>query len=271
MTEMDPRTEVFIRMSCFAGVLLLMLAWELIAPRRTLSVNRKWRWSSNLGLVVINNVLVRLVVPLTAMGAAEWTHHSGWGLLNLVGWPTWIEFLIGVVVLDLAIYAQHVLFHCVPWLWRLHLVHHADLDFDVTTGLRFHCIEILLSALIKLAVVVLLAPPVMAVLAFEVVLNASSMFTHSNIRLPLWLDARLRWLMVTPDMHRVHHSVIPSETNRNFGFNLSWWDYIFRTYQSQPAEGHHGMDIGLQELRDERQTERLPGMLMLPFAWRRRP
>ncbi len=267
---MDARTEVIIRMSCFAGVLLLMLAWELVAPRRTLSVKRTWRWSSNLGLVVINNVLVRLVVPLTAVGAAEWAHLSGWGLLNMVGWPTWVEFLIGVLVLDLAIYSQHVMFHYVPWFWRLHLVHHADLDFDVTTGLRFHTFEILLSALIKLAVVLLLAPPVVAVLVFEVVLNATSMFTHSNIRLPQWLDARLRWLMVTPDMHRVHHSVIRRETNSNFGFNFPWWDYIFRTYRSQPEEGHCGMQIGLEDLRDEHQTERLPGMLMLPFV-RRRP
>ncbi|EMI44933.1 sterol desaturase-related protein [Rhodopirellula sp. SWK7] len=246
-------------------MLITMAAWEWLAPPRKLSLKRPWRWSSNIGLVVLNGLLVRLLVPMTAVGAAVYAQTQGWGLLNIVDWPMWLEVAIGILVLDLAIYGQHVLFHAVPWLWRLHMVHHADMDFDVTTGLRFHTFEILFSALIKLGVVIVLGPAAVVVVAFEVMLNATSMFNHSNVSIPLWLDRVLRFLVVTPDMHRVHHSIIRRETNTNFGFNLPWWDYLFRTYVAQPKDGHEHMLIGVKELRDEHQTERLPGMLQLPF------
>jgi sterol desaturase/sphingolipid hydroxylase (fatty acid hydroxylase superfamily) len=188
-----------------------------------------------------------------------------WGLLHQVRWPAWLEVALAVLAFDLAIYLQHVMFHAVPALWRLHMVHHADLDFDVTTGLRFHTLEILLSALIKLAVVVVIGPPAVAVVIFEVLLNATSMFNHSNVRMPGWLDRLLRWLVVTPDMHRVHHSVIRRETNSNFGFNFSWWDVLLGTYRDQPAAGHETMTIGVSHLREERQVDRLLPMLAMPL------
>lgn len=264
-------SEVAIRLTCFFFVLLAMIAWELLAPRRHLLLKRRWRWSSNIGLVVLNGILLRFLVPITAAGAALFAQASGYGLLNFVDWPIWLEVSISVVAFDAAIYGQHVLFHMVPWLWRLHMVHHADMDIDVTTGLRFHTIEIFLSALIKLAVVFLLGPPAIAVVIFEVLLNATSMFNHSNISIPLWLDKLLRLVVVTPDMHRVHHSVIRRETNSNFGFNLPWWDYLFRTYLSQPRDGHQQMTIGVSDYREETQTQRLPGMLQLPFRSRCNP
>ncbi len=242
-----------------------MAAWEWLASRRKLTLKRPWRWSGNIGLVVLNGLLVRLLVPMTTVGAAVYAQTQGWGLLNIVDLPMWLEVAIGILVFDLAIYGQHMLFHAVPLLWRLHMVHHADMDFDVTTGLRFHTFEILLFALIKLAVVIVLGPAAIAVVAFEVMLNATSMFNHSNVSIPLRLDRVLRFLVVTPDMHRVHHSIIRRETNSNFGFNLPWWDYLFRTYVPQPKDSHEHMSIGVKELRDEHQTERLTGMLQLPF------
>jgi len=267
---MDEQLEVTIRLTSFGGVLLGMFLWEWLTPRRRLVAKRSWRWSSNLGLVVINGILARVVMPVTAVGAAQWASHRHWGLFNIIELPSWIEIVAALLILDLAIYGQHVLFHWVPWLWRLHMVHHADLDCDATTGLRFHTLEILLSAFIKLAAVFILGPAAIAVVIFEVLLNASSMFNHSNIRLPQWLDSILRRWVVTPDMHRVHHSVIRSELNHNFGFNLPWWDRLFRTYQAQPRAGHEGMRIGVEDFRDERQTNRLPGMLTLPFRRRQR-
>ncbi|MEQ8790265.1 MAG: sterol desaturase family protein [Pirellulaceae bacterium] len=268
---MSPGLEISIRLGCFLGVLLLMAAWEFAAPRRRLQVKRPRRWASNLLLVAINTGVVRVLVPLTAVAAALWAESRDWGLLHVVDLPMGIEVVLAVVALDLAIYVQHVLFHKVPLLWRMHLVHHADLDIDVTTGVRFHTLEILLSTLIKIGVVVLLGAPALAVLVFEVLLNATSMFNHSNINLPVWLDRLMRLVVVTPDMHRVHHSVVPRETNSNFGFNLPWWDRLFRTYRPQPEAGHQRMQIGLTPLRDERQVDRLPGMLLLPFRWRSDP
>jgi sterol desaturase/sphingolipid hydroxylase (fatty acid hydroxylase superfamily) len=194
--------------------------------------------------------------------------ERGWGLFANVAVPGWLAVVLSVVLLDLVIYLQHVLFHAVPLLWRLHMVHHADLDFDVTTGVRFHTIEILLSLGIKMGAVVLLGTPALAVLIFEVLLNATSMFSHGNVRLPGWLDRVLRLVLVTPEMHRVHHSARPRETNSNFGFNLPWWDYLLGTYRAQPAEGHEGMTIGLTQLRDERRADRLHWMLVLPFLGR---
>jgi sterol desaturase/sphingolipid hydroxylase (fatty acid hydroxylase superfamily) len=257
--------ESLIRLGCFGSVLLLMALWEALAPRRRLTVRRPGRWASNLGLVALNALALRFLVPLGAVGTALLAHERGWGLLNNVTWPGWLAVPLAVVALDLAIYLQHVMFHAVPLLWRLHLVHHADLDFDATTGVRFHTLEVLLSMGIKMGAVVLLGAPAVAVVAFEVLLNATSVFSHGNVRLPAWLDRLLRLLVVTPEMHRVHHSAIPRETNSNFGFNLPWWDYLFGTYRAGPAEGHEGMTIGLKEPRDERLVERLPGMLALPF------
>src|SRR5262249_38394150 len=223
------------------------------------------RWFSNLGLVALNSVLVRLVLPLSAFGTALVATDHAWGLLNRWSAPTWIKFAIALAALDFAIYLQHVLFHAVPMLWRLHMVHHADLDFDVTTGLRFHTLEILISTFLKIAVVAALGPPVWAVLTFEVLLNATSMFNHSNVRLPLWIDGALRLVVVTPAMQRVHHSVDRGEANTNFGFNLPWWDRLLGTYRYQPGAGHEAMQIGVSHIRDEEVVERLPAMLALPF------
>jgi sterol desaturase/sphingolipid hydroxylase (fatty acid hydroxylase superfamily) len=263
---MSEQLEITVRLAFFGGVLLVMTLWELLAPRRRLTVRKAPRWASNLGLVALNVVLARLLIPTTAVAAAFVAQSRGWGLLHLIDWPTWVEVVLAVLAFDLAIYLQHVMFHAVPALWRLHMVHHADLDFDVTTGLRFHTLEILLSALIKLAVVVVVGPAVVAVVIFEVLLNATAMFNHSNVQMPARLDMLLRWLFVTPDMHRVHHSVIRREANSNFGFNLSWWDFLLGTYRAQPAMGHEGMTIGITSLRDESQVDRLPGMLLLPFG-----
>lgn len=262
---MSGAVEITIRLAFFAGILLAMALWELLAPRRRLTAGKPLRWASNLGLVALNVVLARFLVPVTAVALAIAAQERGWGLLHLVEWPAWLEVILAVIALDLAIYVQHVLFHAVPLLWRLHLVHHADLDIDVTTGLRFHTCEILLSALIKLAAVVVLGPSAVAVVIFEVLLNATSMFNHSNVRLPGWLDWLLRAVVVTPDMHRVHHSTLRQETDSNFGFNLPWWDYLLGTYRAQPRAGHTAMSIGLPHLRNEREVDRLPQMLVLPF------
>jgi sterol desaturase/sphingolipid hydroxylase (fatty acid hydroxylase superfamily) len=257
--------EAVYRLVPFAGVFLAMALWEALAPRRKLLLRRPKRWLANLTLAAANSLLVRLLVPLSAVSLAAWLAEQKWGLLPLLSLPAWISFVLAVAALDLAIYFQHRLFHAVPLLWRLHLVHHADLDFDVTTGLRFHTVEIFLSALIKLAAVAALGPSPWAVLSFEVLLNCTSMFNHSNVLLPGPLDRLLRGIVVTPEMHRVHHSSIPAETNSNFGFNLPWWDFLFRTYRDQPALGHTEMEIGLSHLRDERQTQRLDRMLLLPL------
>lgn len=256
--------EVLIRVGFFFGIFVLVALWELLAPRRPLTTSKTARWVSNLGITVLNPVAVRLLFPLMPMGVALLAHKSGWGLLNNFTLPHRLEVVVGVIALDFVIYLQHVMFHTVPVLWRLHMIHHADLDFDVTTGLRFHPIEIMLSLIIKLAVVVLIGAPALGVLIFEVLLNATSMFNHGNIRLPLGIDWKLRLLVVTPDMHRVHHSVAIRETNSNFGFNLPWWDRLLGTYRDQPAAGHQGMSIGLSQFRDAQRLS-LPWMLALPF------
>jgi sterol desaturase/sphingolipid hydroxylase (fatty acid hydroxylase superfamily) len=259
------QTEAGIRLACFLGVFIAMAVWEVFAPRRMLRAGKAQRWGSNLGLVVLNSVLLRFIAPLGAVGFSLFAETQHWGLFNTVKAPHWLAIPVSVLVLDFAIYLQHVMFHALPLFWRLHMVHHADLDFDVTTGLRFHTLEILLSMGIKAAVVLLLGPPAVSVLIFEVLLNATSMFNHSNVRMPLGLDRVLRWLVVTPDMHRVHHSIHSRETNSNFGFNLPWWDRLMGTYRDQPAEGHTEMTIGLAELREERIADRLHHMLLLPI------
>ena len=225
------------------------------------------RWSGNLGVVVIDTFLVRLAFPVAAIGMAMLAESRSWGLLNNFLLPSWISFLLTIAALDLAIYLQHVMFHAVPLFWRFHRMHHADLEFDVTTGLRFHPVEILLSMGLKIAVVAALGPLPSAVLVFEVLLNASSMFNHSNVRIPLGIDRVLRLLIVTPDMHRVHHSVHVQETNSNFGFNLPWWDRLFGTYRPQPKEGHEAMTIGIEQFREVRDL-RLDRMLIQPLLGR---
>jgi sterol desaturase/sphingolipid hydroxylase (fatty acid hydroxylase superfamily) len=256
--------EPFIRLGAFGGVFTVMVIWELVGPRCKQAIGRGMRWPSNLGVVMVDTLLVRLVFPVTAVGLALVAETHGWGLFNEITLPVWIAVFASVVLLDLAIYFQHVLFHAVPALWRLHRMHHADLEFDVTTGLRFHPIEILLSMVIKLAVVAALGAPAVAVLIFEVLLNATSMFNHGNVHLPLGFDRALRWFVVTPDMHRVHHSILARETNSNFGFNLPWWDRLFGTYRAQPAAGHEGMTIGIEQFRDPRELG-LDRMLLQPF------
>ncbi len=264
MTETILANEPTIRLGFFLGVFVVMALWEVAAPRRARHISRWLRWPSNLGLVALNTVLMRVVYPTAAVGLALVAEQRGWGLLNNIAPPDPLAILLSVVLLDFAIYLQHVMFHAVPALWRLHRMHHADLDFDVTTGARFHPIEIFLSMAIKMAVVAALGPPAVAVLIFEVVLNATAMFNHGNVRLPIGLDGVLRWFVVTPDMHRVHHSVIPRETNSNFGFNLPWWDRLFGTYRAQPAAGHAAMTIGIEQFRAPRDL-RLDRMLAQPF------
>lgn len=263
MTDFLQANEPIIRLSAFAGVLIAMMLWELLAPRRN-DVTRLVRWISNLGVVVLNTLVLRLLFPTAAVGLAITAERNGWGLLNTLAPPTWLSFVVSLAVLDVAIYLQHVLFHAVPVLWRLHRMHHADLAFDVTTGLRFHPVEIILSMCFKLAVIAALGPPVAAVLVFEVVLNATSMFNHGNVRIPLTLDRLLRLVVVTPDMHRVHHSIVPRETNSNFGFSVSWWDRLFGTYRAQPEGGQEGMTIGIEQFRTSRDRW-LDTMLVQPF------
>ena len=256
--------EPVLRLACFAGVFGVMALWEIMAPRRRLGIAKSTRWLSNLGLVALNALVVRLLLPLGAASVALLAHEHGWGLFNNLALPAWLVVVISIIALDIVIYLQHVLFHAVPALWHLHMVHHTDLDFDVTTGVRFHTLEILLSLGIKLAVVVLLGAPALAVLLFEVLLNATSLFNHSNVRIPERFDGVLRWVVVTPDMHRVHHSILLRETNSNFGFNLPWWDRLFGTYRPQPAAGQESMTIGIEQFRDPRELG-LDRMLLQPF------
>jgi sterol desaturase/sphingolipid hydroxylase (fatty acid hydroxylase superfamily) len=256
--------EPLIRLIAFGGIFAVMAAWELLAPRRVQQIGRSTRWPSNIAIVVLDTALVRLVFPTTAVAVALLGEAKGWGLFYAIGLSAWAAVPLGIILLDLAIYLQHVLFHAVPALWRLHRMHHADLEFDVTTGARFHPIEILLSMGIKLGVIAALGTPAVAVLVFEVLLNATSMFNHSNVRMPAWLDGIIRWIVVTPDMHRVHHSIVARETNSNFGFNLPWWDRLFGTYRGQPAAGHQAMTIGIAQFRDPAE-QRLDRMLTQPF------
>jgi len=257
--------EAFIRLGFFFGVLIIMAIWELLWPRRVLTMSKLTRWLSNLGIVVIDSFILRLLFPVLAIGVAMTGQENNWGLLNNIQLPYWLSVGLGVLALDLVIYLQHLMFHAIPLLWRLHMMHHADLDIDVTTGLRFHPVEIIVSMIIKLSAVAAIGPPALAVLVFEVTLNATAMFNHSNVKMPFHVDKILRLLVVTPDMHRVHHSVIIRETNSNFGFNFPWWDRLFGTYRSQPVAGHEGMTIGLSQFRDPKRNN-LFRMLVLPFV-----
>lgn len=261
---MAPQLEPILRFAGFATVFAGLAFAERMLPRRTQVIGRHRRWPSNLGLVAVDTAFIRIVFPTAAVGLAVIAADRGWGLFNQIALPGWIAGIAAFLLLDLVIYGQHRLFHAVPLLWRLHRVHHADLEIDVTTGIRFHPGEIVLSMLLKLAAVLVIGAPAVAVLVFEVALNASSMFNHANLKLPDSLDATLRRLIVTPDMHRVHHSIVRRETDSNFGFNLSAWDRWLGTYRAQPKAGHEGMTIGLAQFRDPAEL-RLDRLLLQPL------
>jgi sterol desaturase/sphingolipid hydroxylase (fatty acid hydroxylase superfamily) len=256
--------EIAARLGIFAIVFVALALWEVLAPRRPLAVGRLKRWPSNFGVLAVDALLVRLLIPTAAVGAAIYAAGNGLGLFNWLQLRLSVGAILGFLILDFTVWAQHWLFHHVPLLWRLHRMHHADLDIDVTTGVRFHPIEILISLAIKIAVIVAFGIPPVGVFAFEVALNATSMFNHSNARMPPWLDRVLRLLVVTPDMHRVHHSIVRAETDSNFGFNLPWWDWMFGTYRRDPQAGHDGMTIGIPQFRDPKE-QRLDRMLTQPF------
>jgi len=261
---MSPSLEIAVRVGCYAAVFAAMAVWEWLAPRRRLIAGRRPRWPGNLGILAIDIVAVRLLVPTAAVGVAVIAAQRGWGLFAALGLPGAATIPLGVIALDLVIYAQHIVFHHVPLLWRLHRMHHADLDIDVTTGVRFHPLEILLSLAIKMAAVAALGVPAPAVLIFEVLLNATSMFNHGNVALPPRLEPIARWIIVTPQMHQVHHSIERAETDSNFGFNLPWWDRLFGTYRAGPAAGEEHMTIGLPIFRDLAEM-RIVRLLTQPF------
>jgi len=257
--------EIVIRLGFSAGVFALMAALEMLAPKRRLRTPKSTRWLNNISITFLGPALVRLALPVTAVAFAAMAQERGWGLLSGVRLQPLLETVLAVVALDLVIYAQHTVFHLQPLLWRLHMMHHADLDIDVSTGTRFHPLEILVSMVIKLCAIAAIGPAPLAVVAFEVILNATAMFNHSNFALPLALDRIVRLFLVTPDMHRVHHSVIIKEMNSNYGFSLSVWDRIFKTYRAQPLQGHEAMVIGLANYRDPGRLT-LPRLLAMPFT-----
>ncbi len=258
--------EPVLRLGPFLVIFVVVALWEVSAPRRRLSVSKALRWVNNLSLIALNTILLRLLFPAAAVGFAATASVEGWGLLNQFPVPVWAALPAAVIAMDFVIWLQHVGFHAVPTLWRLHRVHHADPDYDLTTGSRFHPIEIVLSMLVKLAAIAVLGPSVEAVIIFEVILNGMAMFNHANARLPQALDGVLRWLVITPDVHRVHHSVEDDEANSNFGFNLSCWDRLFGTYRAQPRDGHLAMKIGIHHYDEPKLVSWLPGMLLLPFV-----
>lgn len=258
--------ELLLRGGVFLGLFALFAGLEALIPRRARGLPRGLRWPTNLGMTLLNTLALRglaIILPLLAIGAALDAQTQGWGLLNQLGWPGWVEFLVAVPALDLAIWAQHLVTHKVPILWRFHRVHHADRDMDVTTGFRFHPVEILASMGLKIGLIYLLGPSALAVLVFEVLLSGTALFNHANLALPVGLDRVVRLVLVTPDMHRVHHSIHSEEHDSNYGFALSVWDRIFRTYVPEPKEGHDAMTVGL-EWQDERPA-RLGWALGLPF------
>jgi sterol desaturase/sphingolipid hydroxylase (fatty acid hydroxylase superfamily) len=254
-----------LRLAVFTGSLLLIALWELLSPRRPLQSGKHRRWLANLSLAAVDTVAVRLLFPLLPTAVAQIAATRGWGLFNMVPLASWLIFLLSFLLLDFIIYLQHVLFHFTPLLWRLHRVHHSDLDLDVTSGIRFHPLEIIISLLIKMAAVVLIGAPAQVVAAFEIALNACALFNHGNIKLPATCDRLLRLVLVTPDMHRIHHSVLVRETNSNFGFSVPWWDRFCGTYRPEPAAGQLAMTIGLTKYRDPRRLTLLR-LLAQPFT-----
>ena len=265
MKEYILTNEASIRAASFFGIFIVVALWEVVGPRRKLSVSKGLRWINNLGIVFFNTLLLRFLAPLMAVGLAIMAEEENWGLLNNIAINSYVKLFLAVLILDLIIYLQHVMFHTFPLLWRLHRMHHTDLDFDVTTGSRFHPIEIILSMIIKMLIVAALGAPPVAVVIFEVLLNATAMFNHGNIRIHINADRILRLLVVTPDMHRVHHSVKPDETNSNYGFNFHWWDRLLGTYKAQPEDNHLKMTIGLNQFRESRYL-RFHWLLIQPFV-----
>jgi sterol desaturase/sphingolipid hydroxylase (fatty acid hydroxylase superfamily) len=259
------QNELAFRLMMFLGAFFTLALLEIMWPRRKLTVSKPQRWISNFSIAILYSFIARILFPAATVGVALFARNHGWGILSYLHCPFWLSVILSVIILDLIIYSQHVMFHKIPLLWRVHRMHHTDLDFDVTTGIRFHPLEILLSLLIKFSAVCLLGAPVISVIIFEVLLNVTSMFNHSNLKLLLKFDRLLRLITVTPDMHRVHHSVRLEETNSNFGFNLSWWDHLFGTYQNQPKDWHLNMMIGIPEFRDTKHCITLPGMILIPF------
>jgi len=256
--------DLVIRLSVFIGLLIVMLIWEKLASRRTPGPGMWLRRCFNFILVTIDTLVVRLLIPIAAVGAAQLASERSWGLFNNIEISYWLAIVVSLLLMDLVIYGQHMLFHKVFFLWRLHRVHHTDMDMDVTTGIRFHPFEILLSMCIKIVMVLVLGAPALAVLVFEVVLSGTSLFNHANVYIAPAIDRYLRWFIVTPDMHRVHHSVIKTETDSNYGFNVPWWDRIFGTYNAQPSDGHLAMDIGQNEFRSSKSVNIL-WLLVQPF------
>jgi len=257
-------TPETIRLTVFAGLFALLALAEVIWPRRSLTVTKSRRWVANIGIIVADALVVRLLFPVLPMTLAATAQAKGWGLFNLLGIAGWIELLTGLLILDLVIYLQHRLFHRLPLLWQLHRMHHTDLDLDVSSGTRFHPFEIALSLLIKMVVVLLFGIAPLTVLLFEILLNATSMFNHANLAIPPAIDRWLRLILITPDLHRVHHSVIPRETDSNFGFSQPWWDRLLGTYRDQPSEGHARMTIGLREYRNQNELS-IWRLLRIPF------
>lgn len=256
--------EGLIRLSVFGGMLALMMGLEALLPRRARVQNRVGRWRTNFALSLLNSLLLRYAFPVLAVGAALWTQAQGWDLMPLLELPGWVELIATLLLLDLAIYWQHRIFHITPFFWRFHKVHHSDQDIDTLTAIRFHPVEIIFSMLIKIALVIALGATPEAVILFEIILNATALFNHANLKLPLGVDRVLRLVLVTPDMHRTHHSVIQTETDRNFGFNIPLWDRLFGSYCAGPQAGHLGMDIGLSAYRGP-ETSQLGWSLVLPF------
>ena len=265
MTEFVSNNEATIRLFFFLGIFSVVAIVEFMSPRRPLTTSKSKRWFTNIGIIFINTIFIRLFFSAGAVGIALFVSENKWGIFNTLGISYWLAVILSVVVLDFAVYIQHVMFHAIPTLWRLHMMHHADMDIDVTTGTRFHPVEMILSMVIKGAAIIVLGAPPLGVIVFEILLNGTAMFNHGNIKLPLDLDAFLRMFVVTPDMHRVHHSVFPSETNSNYGFNLPWWDRIMGTYKSQPMKGHLDMSIGLNQFRNPDKLG-LMDILILPFT-----
>jgi len=262
------QNEPIIRMSFFFGMIILMGSWELYAPKKAPTISKAYRWVNNLGLVFFNSFIIKILLPIASTSVAVLAMQNNWGVLNYYEIPTWIGVIVFIVVMDLIIYFQHIMVHAIPIFWRLHRVHHADLDYDTTTGSRFHPIEIVLSMFIKFTAIVLIGPSVIAVILFEIILNAMAMFNHGNVSLNKTLDKYLRYFIVTPDMHRVHHSIEQHETNSNFGFNISLWDRIFGTYKQDAKAGQENMIIGIQDITEKKQTNNIFGMLMIPFIKR---
>lgn len=266
MEELFYQYESVIRLGAFLGIFALLALWELSAPKRELLELRRFRWFSNIGLIVIANILIRFIIPTAAVGIALHAEQEQLGFLYHLGnLPSIIHFTLAFILMDLAIYFQHIMFHALPMFWRFHRVHHSDLDCDITTGVRFHPFEIVFSIIFKFVLIISIGAPVLAVILFEITLNAASMFTHSNIKIPKAIEVITRWFIVTPDMHRTHHSVDESETNSNFGFFISVWDRIFGTYLKQPKLGHENMQIGLQGFREPK-WQNLRWLIYLPFV-----